>query len=1542
MYSKARQRERATRTFKLALVAAVSLVGLAPSGCGSEPSPLGDPLIEARRLATRSSDGEVVGRWLFAELVAPGGDPAGATHARTALDALTPKRHGVYASIARAIDDESHGHLVLASNEFLEAIDAAREDEGPEASLLGWYAASRLVGLRESVPHLWDRAKPIVERAASNPGRLGFRARSELVDYLVNEESAEAGGGSFEKRTEETGGCALHARFAGPFGRLAPLDTTRHFDAEAAGPWPVTFTPDPARLVTPHVVGAKVFGCRLSAAEALDPGIYYVESFVTLPDAHDAIIVVEGASSVLVDDREVLSRDPDEWGSWGRFGVKIGLAAGRHRIVARIASTDTTIRAFDEQGKPLEATTSDDPAAPYALAPPTMLDDPNPLAPFLDDLGVHAVVRTATPSAAIATLDPHDPLLRFVAATLAHTDGLDDVADVLVEPLVKDGAHATGIALGAAANFVDQDPIFTPNDARDLALDLRTRAAAKDALLWYPRLWLALDEADKHGVTDVLPKLTDLASSFEEVPGIIKGLASTYARLGWKAEEENAILEAAKRFPDDTDVLRSELVLDDERGRFADADKVVARLRVLDPRGLIDAERAIRRGDYDAAVAALEAAKSAHPEDATLATRIEDLLTRAGRSKETFALLEKALASEPKSEKARLALADSRFAAGDKSALRNALVDAIRKGAPANGLRDAVELVEGLSELSPYRKDGLAIIREYESSGAAARGLASAAEPKGDTPPGAHPHGNAARVLDYSALFIRADGTARMLEHEILHIQSREGIAEQAEQPLPQGELLHIRTVKPDGTILEPEIVQGKPTVTMPHLEVGDYVDRETIYPLEGDGAGGRSFVAPRWFFREEKVDFYRSEFVIVSPKDKPLDVEMTGDVPAPTVKEDGSLVTRIYRVSETPAVPEERFRAPVEEFLPSVRVGWGVREEDTLARFVDFASAKTPRDPRLQLIAETIVAGDVRSPTDSAGKPPESDDRKGAVAKLSADEKAQRIYRWVTANVQKGNEGDARRVVTGKAGNRADAFLYLCRLVGVNVQRGLAIDRLAPPPTGPMSRAEAYSTLVVAVPVDAKATSYRYMIVGDKFAPYGFLPSSLRNQPVALLLPGVPRATTTAEGIDDGVADEGDVDLDTNGAATIALDETYSGRMAIELRSELSNIPDARVKEAVESQLLPNVLPGARLVSVDVKNLEDLDAPLTLAMKIEVSSFARPQAGGLRLPPTVRGRLRPLAPRILRPPANAALHQRHARDESAREAQGAHAPRRARDDRRGEREERRAPAFVRGERSRRGRHAPHRPSPRDAGWARRQSRRTIRRSRSSYVTPTKRSRTTCRSRSLRAELENEAQRSNAKNASATPHATSIAVANTQKGPRPRAHARRGCLVIVHLVLVGLVGLVALVGDRSRRVRRRRNVERALERVRECVDALESIDRILRERHHDDRRQRFRDVRIGSGEMRRDRHAREMCAEHLGHFAREGTTSRQHPVEEHADRVDVRAAVDRRARDLFWGHVLGRSHEHAGARFDVDAVRREHLGEPEVEHLFTNSDGLRI
>ena len=1173
-----------------ALAAAFSI---ALGACGSSaPKPPATPIETLRAGSTQLQDGEALGRWLLGELLVPGGEASRAQTAREALD-KAPNNKTLFASFARAFDNDSRGRFRAAALAYLDAVDAARVSNHPDAPMVAWFAATHLLRLRSSVTNLWDTARPIVVKTLDQPGNIGWRARGVLAEWWSADglrKEPPVAGKDTQDVTAERFGCITKARLAGPFGHMGPTDHRKHFDAEKPGPWPRVFTADPRRSTRPRVLGADRSGCHWSPSEPTENGIFYTETFLDLPAERDVIVAVQAVLAIFVDDVEVLNRDPKVWGIWPRFGVHLRLSKGRHRILARIGSANTAIRVLQPNGLPLGIETSDDPAPPYVLTPPQVLSDPNVLEPFLLALGVTPAPRAVRPA---TPRDTNDPIARFLAAWLAHVDNQDDIASVLLEPLVKDPGRATGSALATQALFVEKDPIFPSNDARDLVKDIRGRAAAKDPELWWPRLWLAFDEAEKLGPTEAATKIAQLADHFREVPEIMKALGQLYGRIGWNVEHARTVRETATRFPDDVEALRALLNLHDERGDVAEADKLSARITELDPDAEIALERALERHDFGAAIRELETIGKTRKDRKDIAARIAYLLTRAGAQRESLESLERAVRKDPSDAGARMALADARLARGDRGALRAALIEGIQTGADTDALRDAIELVEGTTELTPYRIDAKKVIADFEASG--------------ETLPG-----TAARVLDYSALWVHGDGSARMLEHEIICIQSREGIEQHAEQRLPRGLVLRLRTIKKDGRVLEPEFVEGKPTVTMPHLEEGDYIETETLYALRGDGQGGRAFEGPRWFFREEAIPYFRSEFVVISPKNRPLEVEASGaGVPKPIISENGAFITRRFRVDKSPALPEEPASAPLQEFLPNVRVGWGINLEDTIARAVDAATDETPHDPRLKRIAESIVTGSAPDSEDSAKRP------------VSLDEQARRIYRWVLANVEQGREDDGRRIVLGKSGNRTEAFLYLCRLIGLDSSIGMVRDRLTAPSRGPFSEAESFNAIAVRIGTERGP---RWMVVRDKFAPYGYLPSSLRGQPAVVLQSGAPRETTPSTGSPDGVTYEGSVDLRSDGSAVLDIEQRYEGKFAIMLRTALESLPDAQREEAIETRLVGQALPGARLKKLDVKNLADLDAPLVLAMNLEMNDFARVNGNEIVISPPFTVRLGALA----------------------------------------------------------------------------------------------------------------------------------------------------------------------------------------------------------------------------------------------------------------------------------------------------------------------------
>jgi len=1115
-------------------------------GGGSQGKGSVVPLASLRADGRATTDAETIGKWLLSEEVAPGGDPAQAEAAYKRLADM--KSTGLYANLGRAIFAEEHGEPASAADAYVASLQAASTSVDSLAPMSAWFGASRLRGLRSSVSDLYGKHKTDLDGLVKQPGAIGWRAEAELVDWSLGEayRTAEATGKDYDALVVQRSGCVTGLRLAGPFGKGSTVDRRRSFDAELPGPWPSAWKGDAARGTAPHVQRSEQTSCLVASGEGREAGVYYVEGFVRTQGERDVILAVQGGIKVWVDDAPVIERDLASWGSWARFGVSLHLREGRHRIVARLLDDTASVRVYNLDGTAASLTADAESRAPYSLNTPTITADPNIIHP---------------------TAQANGPIEAFLSAYVAHIEGLDDVAAVMSEPLATP-KDAGPIALEAAGLFANGDASLPADVRHTTERAMIARAAARDPRLWFARAWTIIDDAEQKGFVDAVEPLRKLAAEFPNEPEILEEIAKVYGKLGWRAERMHALEDLATRFPDDLRALRSYMGAIEAEGPIGKADAIGERIKKLDPDAEIDLDRALARRDWPAAIAELRRVQKRRPERKEIAGRIAEVLQKSGDPKAAVEQLEKALAKNPDDATSRFRLADRAYARGDNDALRKALADALRVGASATELQNAIDLLEGATNLEPYRQDGQATIREFE-----------AWEKRGKKM-----EGTAARVLDYATLWVKKDGSSQMLEHEILRIQSQEAIGQESEQRPPTGFTLKLRVIKPSGKILEPEPVSGKPTLTMPNLEVGDYIEIEHITDASGDGEGGLRYTGPQWFFREADKGYWRSEFVVVSPKDRALEIETRGNVGAPKKRDVPPFVEQRWRVDESPPLVEEPDAPNAAEFLPSVRVGWGISLDGTISRFTDLVADETPLDPRLKRYAEDLVRS-----------VPESDKA----------ERARRIYRAVQERIQDGQEKDGRRVINGKSGSRQSAFVHLCKQLGISVDVALAKDKLVMPPIGKRSEVENYDSLVLRVGTGPSPT---WMTVTDKFAPFGYVPAEVRGQEAIVLIDGAPRQTVPVSGTQDALGVGGRADLKADGSASVTLDQSYAGKPGIRMRGIFDKVQESQLFAFVETRLLSSTLPGARVRDVKLENKTDLDKPLIVHVVCEVPGFARQQ----------------------------------------------------------------------------------------------------------------------------------------------------------------------------------------------------------------------------------------------------------------------------------------------------------------------------------------------
>jgi hypothetical protein len=270
----------------------------------------------------------------------------------------------------------------------------------------------------------------------------------------------------------------------------------------------------------------------------------------------------------------------------------------------------------------------------------------------------------------------------------------------------------------------------------------------------------------------------------------------------------------------------------------------------------------------------------------------------------------------------------------------------------------------------------------------------------------------------------------------------------------------------------------------------------------------------------------------------------------------------------------------------------------------VELATDQTPLDPRLRAKALEIVRG---------------------APETATDERARLVYRWVLEHVQETKdtrETDGRRVITGAAGSRQSAFRYMLRLLGIDGELALVKNRLSPDPIGKMSEVEQYDALVMRVPTDR---GIRWLTVRDKFAPFGYTPVEMRDAPAIVLVDGTPRETVRAPGAIDRVTYQGHADVREDGSATIDLDMTFEGARAIAWRNAFDQIPQAKIDDFVERELVAPSFDGGHVRDMKV-DTSTLDKPLVMHLRVEVPEFAKPIAGGFSVHPPFAPNLGQLA----------------------------------------------------------------------------------------------------------------------------------------------------------------------------------------------------------------------------------------------------------------------------------------------------------------------------
>ncbi len=1055
----------------------------------------------------------------------------------------------------------------LARAEFKDAMEgfaaAVESDPATPAALV---AAQQLSETAHQVRSGHARLAGRIERV------LVLRPPPETARALrivLRDAALRAGNRQRASRIERDMGVVPVWRTTHPWGRHPLVGFERSFAPERAPVEPGAL-PDHAVLRPAWPVEGHV-----ALESELDDGVLYAGTFFRLDQPADLELRISGQDTwaVFVDDRRlgVHTAHREHMAGVARTAFRAG--AGWHRLLLKIAIRQGAARLA------VELTAADGrPAGVKWWSWP----DPSPAYQQYE-----ARPRPATGPRARDMLSeradryPNDAVAPLLAGLLDWEAG--DLARARAR-LDQAARRAPTFALPdyLTALLMLEDPDIPPG------IDgLQSRERLELALRKCPgfllaRFRLALLDSEQGHQERALSKLAGLAEQRPEsfLWPLYRGRIQEH--LGWEPEAGRSFRRALARMPDSVDVLRRLFELSARHNAISTRAQLADRLEEL---GYFEEGQVALwtdRGQESRARELLDRIISRHPGRLAARLNLVDLLVRKGELEHADRRLGACEAIAQHRIEVMSRRADLLDRRGRTDQARNIREEISRRHTWHLPSRAALAATRdtGVIRLAGGRRlDALKIIAEHKSSGRTSKG-------------------NAALLLDQASVEVGPDGSSLERIHMVVKIISPEGLEHWGEiDTIPQGaHVEHLRTISADGRIHDAEVIPGKDSVTLPALQVGDFVEIAYMHGMRGSPPVSRSYIRG-FLFGVVGTPILHSLFSVAVPRGTELIVERHNSAPSPVERRQDGFDVYTFERHDTPALAQEPHAPPIHEFAPMVRVGFGI----------------SWRDVRDVLRTELIEAGRLtpglrRYAVSAAGRTGDPASR------------LRRLFRKVCDDVhQAGGTDDfeqpASYILARREGNRLVLLFALLRALGyqprVLLSRTVAHAQL----DYRLPATDSFSHGLIAV--DPPGSQTIWLDPSERFNPFGVLYPFLAGMPAMDVTATDPDTVFTRLPDTIGAGQQKRIDLElelfTDGTLAGRGRESLSTSQAASYRAALLSMSPGRRRQALEAGL-GGYFSGSLLTEFDIQALDDPSRPLQISYTFRAPAWARRRPDALVL----------------------------------------------------------------------------------------------------------------------------------------------------------------------------------------------------------------------------------------------------------------------------------------------------------------------------------------
>ncbi len=737
------------------------------------------------------------------------------------------------------------------------------------------------------------------------------------------------------------------------------------------------------------------------------------------------------------------------------------------------------------------------------------------------------------------------------------------------------------VLLQSMAEAAAADAALPGDVAYERARRLHSAALKSAPALWQSRIALADRDLDEDRIQKALALLQEGLEVSPGEPQLLRRLSQTFLSYQWFAEASESIGRLAKLLPTACNTYAWQLSLARQRSGFGEMHRLAEKIRGCDAFSKTLQDDHILAQRWKAALTEAERLAAQSPRNAATCLDLVGAATSAGDDAATIRAAKRALALAPVNPSVVLSLADATAASGDDTRARAVLEEGLAYVlARKPTLLDSMSALDGRRVLMAYRVDGPDIVREYQ-----------AAMPEYDSA--------AVYVLDRAVYRIGADGSVLMVVHTIAHLKTDEAVEKHGELHLPGGaSLLTARTIKADGRVLEPEEVAGKPSLSMPDLEPGDFVESEYILYFLPNQIFPGGFDTERFYFKDFETAFHRSEIVVITPVGMDVALDPRGPCPAPTEEVTGGLRVLTWRAVDAAPHPEEPLSPNATEYLPSIRVTAEATWENVFRRVEDTLADKG----RLSWVVEEAVAQATR------GLSPEAHERRRRA-----------IYYWVLDNIEPGGDmfEEASHIIASKRGDRSRAFTAMLKAAGYKSRLALVHPSGGDDTEDALPSLKLFDELIVQVANDGM------IHLGQEYASYGYLPPQLRSRPVVFIDTVQQTRIGTGTISHDSQFVDIALSLGPDGTASGSVRETLQGATAVQWRQGLESNDASELQRMFQGAYLATAIPGAVLTDLRILEKENRNVPLVIEYDVVIPGFAKKSGNLLRVEAPFKTELR-------------------------------------------------------------------------------------------------------------------------------------------------------------------------------------------------------------------------------------------------------------------------------------------------------------------------------